>query len=206
MIRTIRLALLAILLPTAAMSHATPLYTAAGFGTADKLVTFDEVSIAPGSAVTTQFSAYGVTLSADMRRDSLFFNPANFSGAYIENTGADMPHSIFFNGPVTAAGAYWEFNSGITQRLSAYLNGNLVESYTYTNGGCCESSAFLGFANSGFDEIRLNAVDGDTSFIMDNVSFRPAQISAVPEPVSLALFGIGALGIAVMRKRKHQLR
>jgi len=207
MLRTVQFALLATVLSMANTSYATPLTTAAGFGASDVLVTFDEVAVQSATAVTTQYSQYGVTLGADIYAGTPFANPANFAGQFLANGGNNWSYSIFFNAPVSAAGAYWEFNSGVTQILAAYLGGALVESFLYTNADCCESTAFLGFTDITFDEIRLTATGdfADSSFILDNLHFRVGQDAEVPEPASLALLGLGALGMAARRKRKVQL-
>lgn len=207
MLRTVQFALLATVLSMANTSYATPLTTAAGFGASDILVTFDEVAVEAATLVTTQYSQYGVTLSDDIYGGTPFFNPANFDSQFLFSGGTKWSYSIFFNASVSAAGAYWEFNSGVTQILAAYLGGTLVESFLYTNADCCESTAFLGFADITFDEIRLTATGdfADSTFILDNLHFRVGQDVEVPEPASVALLVLGALGMAARRKRKVQL-
>jgi MYXO-CTERM domain-containing protein len=38
----------------------------------------------------------------------------------------------------------------------------------------------------------------------DNTELRTADVSAVPEPASLAVWGVGALGLAIAARRRRQ--
>ena len=184
------------------IAHATPLFSTVVFGAGDSTVTLDEVALPDGTVVTTQFSAWGVTFGPGIRIAAQTFLPEGFSGEYLDNTGElAEAYSVFFNAPVDAAGAFWEFNENATGTLSAYLNGNLIESFSFLNLECCTAADFLGFQGIIFNELRLTS-SVDTSFILDNIRFSNVDVAAVPEPLSAALFGIGALGIAAARRRK----
>jgi hypothetical protein len=192
-----------LLLPGFAL--ATPLYTNAVFGAGDKLVTFDEVPLIESAPVTNQFAAYGVTFGPGMREGENFGGAANFSGQHIASEGQQAPYSVFFTDTVDAAGAYWEFNSSTTTTIAAYLNGQLVESYLYLNTQCCQTAAFLGFQGIVFNEIRLTDLADGTSLVLDNLQFSTLAVEPnpeVPEPISAALVGIGAVGLAAARRRK----
>ena len=190
-------------------AQATPLYSNAVFGSGDSLVTFDEVPLIQSAPVTNQFAAFGVTFGPGMREGEPFFGDARFSGQHIASAGLQEPYSVFFTNTVDAAGGYWEFLEESNMTIAAYLNGQLVESYQYLNAQCCQTSVFLGFANIAFNEIRLTDLVSGTSLVLDNLQFSllPADPDPeVPEPLSAALLGIGALGLAAARRRqaRHQ--
>ena len=190
-------------------AHATPLFSDAGFGAGDSVITFNEAAVAAGSSVTNQFGSLGVSFStngpgswyASNDPDMYSGNPG-FAGRYLDTfTGGTSAttYSILFANDTDSAGAYWEFNtSSPAATFSAYLNNVLVESFDYNNVNCCSSTEFIGFSSIIFDEIRVSNITA-TNFIMDTLHFSPA--SAVPEPGSLALLGLGLGGLIFSRRK-----
>jgi hypothetical protein len=190
-------------------AHAAPLFSDAGFGAGDSVVTFNEVPVAAGASVAGQFGALGVSFStngpgswyASNDPDAYSGNPG-FAGRYLDSfTGGTHAsiYSILFANDVDSAGAYWEFNtSSPAATFSAYLNNVLVESFNYNNASCCSSTEFIGFSSVVFDEIRISNITS-TDFIMDTLRFSPA--SAVPEPGALALLGLGLAGLVFSRRK-----
>lgn len=69
-----------------------------------------------------------------------------------------------------------------------------------TQGG----DGFYGFRTTGGDQIfGVSLTNTDVAGIgFDNVTFN-ARVAEVPEPASMALFGLGMLGFAAARRRKH---
>lgn len=58
-----------------------------------------------------------------------------------------------------------------------------------------------------FRYVRLTDLEDDpNSFDLDAVGFLPGAVQPVPEPASLALFGLGTLGLAVHRRRRTRVR
>lgn len=53
-----------------------------------------------------------------------------------------------------------------------------------------------------FRYVRLTDLGDPGGFDLDAVGFLPGDVQPVPEPASLTLFGLGALGLAVGRRRR----
>ncbi|WP_321472403.1 PEP-CTERM sorting domain-containing protein [uncultured Paludibaculum sp.] len=99
-----------------------------------------------------------------------------------------------FATPVVFNGAYFAGTDNLQYDL--YLTGGLVAS-----SGSIELSSTPTFLASGYsgliDEVRVNATPG--YFVMDDVTF---NASAVPEPTSIGLVGLGLAGLLVRRFRR----
>jgi hypothetical protein len=188
--------------------QAAPLLSAAGFGAGDTTVSLNEVPLDYATAVTNQFSHLGVTFSTN--GSGAFYigngyqNSTNVSGQYLDSFAGDgggtSIYAIKFNTVVDAAGSFWEFNPSTNATFSAFLHGALVESFNYFNVDCCNSASFIGFGDINFNEIQVSQITGG-AFYMDSVLFSPA--SDIPEPASMALFGIAAAGFAAARRRRQ---
>jgi hypothetical protein len=86
-----------------------------------------------------------------------------------------------------------------------FNNGGLVMS-----GSSAMASHYLGFSGGGFDMIRLTdnccgatnvSGGGYQALVVDSIETAGA---AVPEPASVAIFGIAGLGLALARRRKQK--
>jgi hypothetical protein len=162
-------------------------------------VTFSEVPLAPNQAVTTQFAAYGVTFAPG----TFYYDPqpgffaTQAVGNYNTNNGAQTSpsqSSIFFTSTVSAADFNVLTNPGSTL-FEAFLNGSLVESFSAITN-TTDQTLFYGFRNVNFNEIRFGA-PANNAVQIDNV-----QTTAVPEPTTIAVFGLGLLGLIAARRRK----
>jgi hypothetical protein len=201
-------AVVAAVIVVAAGAQANPLATEAGFGANSTVISFSEVALASGTAVTNQFS--GVTFATNgpgnfYIGNGSYANIGHSSGAYVDSFSGGTSASVYdiiFGTNVSAAGAYWEFNAPTTTTFTAMSNGVALESFVYSNSACCDSMEFRGFEGLSFDTLRLTNITG-THFYMDQLSFTAAAaVAAVPEPTGVALFGIAALGLAFARRRK----
>lgn len=203
--------LAALLLTVATPSEATPIVAAVGLAGADATITFDEVVLAQGAAVTNQYAALGVTFESLLYYDTLF--PTNFpgiSGHRLGNflfdgtvSGLQDPFSIRFTSPVEAA--TFGLASNIAQtRLTAFYQGVGIESFLYNYPGPATGGAvaFVGFQGLLFDEIRVDiavANIAESIGLIDNVQYR---LSEVPEPGSMLLLGAGLAGLWAVRRRR----
>ncbi len=194
----------------ASAASAGPIYSASSFAPTDTTITFSEVAVTNNSAVNTQFSGFGVefgksggTVTWKMASSTLI-GGANFSGKFLFSQGATNNSSsnylnILFGSDVDAAGGFFEFNASASPiTIAAYSNNVLVEALNYTNNNCCATSAFLGFNNIVFDELRISNLK-DRTFYLHGLTF--SGVNAVPEPGSLALAGLVMGGLFTTRKR-----
>jgi hypothetical protein len=171
------------------------------FGAAN-LITFDEVILSDGTALDTQYSAYGVTFS------SLFYNPQFLNFGDVQSPGAanfppaTNPFSIYFNAPVSGATVAYATNPGDATTFTALLNGIVQETFTLPTD---LSGTHYGFFGITFNELRFAVTDNvNGAAALDNIAFTPAA-SPVPEPTSLLLLGSGVVGAtAKLRRRKQQ--
>ena len=191
--------ILAILIAAAATSAgATPILNSSnGISNANQTLTFDEHVQATGSAVTNQFADLGVVFAP-----ALYYSGqsgfANITGKTITNFSPKVPSfSMLFSQTLNAA-SFAMVSNGTIWDFEALFNGASTASFAAVVN--TSSNNFFGFSDLTFNEIRITSKSNDF-MIMDNLATRQAN---VPEPGSLALFGIAALGIAAVRRRTRR--
>jgi hypothetical protein len=117
------------------------------------------------------------------------------------------PLTFSFASPIQAFGAYFSgvqnfttdtvnFSDGTSQVLDIPEAGTssstgALDFVGFTDAGKSISSVTISAGTSGFDDIGV-----------DDVRFGP--VSAVPEPLTLSIFGAGVVGAAVLRRRKQK--
>jgi hypothetical protein len=170
-----------------------------GIGVDNPLNSISNSAMLPGLTIT------GTTNSGG---DIAVVGP-NFAGTGLAN------YSVFSN---YGAGLSFQFGSGVsaaslnvlTEFSSAYVNlvvndtlGNQLATYTVTGAPNTGAGEFIGVTSNGANIGSLVITAPGAPFPgVDQVEF--GQISSVPEPASISLFGIAALGwIGARRLRRR---
>ena len=178
-----------------------------GLPSPDQTITFNEIVLASGTPLTTQYSALGVTFSG------VFYNPqpdpfpnisvpyaGNFSATGVPPVNLTNPFSIMFTQDVTDASFAMATRVG-TSLFESYLNGVLVESFVAPTG-FSSSNDFYGFTGSFFDEIRVTVTSQNGAAVFDNLRFNYASANGVPEAgTAVGLLGIGLLALGALHRR-----
>lgn len=111
-----------------------------------------------------------------------------------------------FSTPVYAWGADFRGigNSINNSRINVFGSNAELQGSIATSSADNSSLQFIGFTSSAPVEsvLIVNTVNSADVFGMDNVQF---SITAVPEPTSIAGFGMLTIGFAVLRLRKSRL-
>ncbi len=172
---------------------ATPINGAAtGLVSPTVSIDFETPSLALGTVATNQFA--GVTFGTNFEiRDSVEF--ANITGKYLDDISSGNPGPIVFDQVLTAVSFNLRSDPGSTT-FQAFLSGALVESFSAATN-LTNTSNFYGFENILFDEIRLSGAVSN-GFNLDNLEF-----ITVPEPSSIALLGLGVIGLGAIRRRRN---
>jgi len=173
--------------------------SATGISSPVTTITFDEVALPQGTAVTNQFAASGVSFSPQM-----YYSPQtgfpNIVGNDLGNWWGPSPVqfsvTLAFTNLQTAA-AFAFASNGTNYTFEAILGGSTVDSFS-ANVGNGSANNFYGFSGISFDSIRLTSNAGDY-FLMDNVQLS----SAVPEPSTWAMLILGFAGVGYMAYRRR---
>lgn len=177
---------------------ATPIINSTGLAAPVTTVTFSELAFAQGTAITNQFAPFGVTTSGHSYNSQNNASFPGISGDYI-GVSTSVPFILSFNQTVTEA-AFGYAKNPTTVLVEALLGGSIVESFSQAVTFNNANTAFLGFTGISFDSIRVTANAGEG--LVDNVQIGSAAVPTVPTPTTLALFGLGLVGLGWSSRKK----
>ena len=175
-------------------SVATPINGAAtGLAAPDINIDFDAGALSDGTVVTTQFA--GVTFGTNFEINSGGAVAQNMLSRFLGDGNGAGPGSILLDNDAGAVGFFFRTNA-TTTTFTALLDGVLVESFAASTN-LTNTSNFYGFTDIIFDEIQISVAAG--GYNLDHFQFNDAHIS---EPGSLAVFGLGLVGLGALRRRR----
>lgn len=182
------------------LANAAPIMLSpTGLSSSDVTITWSEVVLPQESAITNQYSAFGVTFSPN----TMFYNtqPGIFpTDPHASNYSTGFQSgltSMYFTAPASGVAFNFISNAGVSN-FTALLNGNLVETFSAATDTVLGLTRFYGFTGITFNEIRFLA-PGNNAFQIDNIQIKHA---AVPEPGPLALLAAGLLSLWLSKYRR----
>lgn len=184
------------------------------FGSANATVlTFEDINLNGGTYVTIGTAGAvnygGFTFDTDWfvgstSESNSYANAAKSGSNYLSNGGnvtgltVSSPTDFTFNGAWFAAPIH--SNPAEWINITAYGAGNALIGST---GNVAIDSTHK-WVGANFANVQsLNITRGDGWFAMDDFTFNET-VNAVPEPGSVALFGLAFLGLAATRRRKQK--
>jgi hypothetical protein len=187
------------LLLSSGHAHATFINDAAtGLASPASTINFTSPALAADTVVTNQFA--GVTFSPNV-----FFSPQSGFGITPNTLGNfTFPTQPAFVNPVTLTfstaltGAAFQMAADVTPySFTALLGGTTVDSGSATVTGV---AGFFGFTGDTFDQLVITetGAGGGPYWLIGNLEL---GASAVPEPGTLALFGLGLTALGLLRRR-----
>lgn len=163
-------------------------------------------ALSAGSILTTQYSSFGVIFSAT--ENGLPVNLAvvdNYTvaagGIYLGNTDSNTflnrhdTITITFSNPVNNVSWLTESLGNLSITFNAYSSSNALLQTVVTPAAGVSWGA-TSFSVSGISRIEANQPVDNWAWGLDNLSY-----TAVPEPASALLLGLGSLGILARRRR-----
>jgi hypothetical protein len=185
-------------------AEATPItFGSSGLSSPDTLLDFEDPALFVGETITTQFSASGVTFSADVPTahwEFKTFGASTFDGitsghVFRSGTAEFSVMSIDFTAPVSDTLFNFKAAGSVDWTMTSLLGGSTVETVGFTSINNNPNSYF-GFTSSNFDEIQIANVTSFAGFELDHLQFN------IPEPSSFALVALGLTGLGIGGSRR----
>ena len=135
-------------------------------------------------------------------------NGTSFVFTRLDVIGGDELVTFTFDSPVFSWGADLRpFPGDAGETFNVALSNGATTTLTLP---ATSTAAFRGFiSDTSFTSVTFSttaalSLDGFTDFGADNVSAHTSLVAAVPEPTSLTMFGLGAMGCAAAALRRRQ--
>lgn len=204
-------AALALWAGTAKASPITPFNTEGAFTAAvsgSTVETFDNqiAGVSNGDRTTFDYGPFLIHKDSPIPGDG----QGSQAGNWRSRPSVAKPDIIVFDDMMIAWGGFIDTQSGgdgvgidVTVELQLLNNDVLVGT---VGAGSTANIGFLGFLSTvAFNSIRLTSVaPGADTYTLDNMRYKAAS-QAVPAPSSLALIGVGLLGMAGVMRRRNTL-
>lgn len=121
---------------------------------------------------------------------SAFFGPVGTTGGISQSLSTVAGQNYLINFAL-------ESDGGTPNSFSAFFGGTQLISLTDIPAGPYDFMSFVAQATSGTTTLSFDFRD-DPGFL----NFDAVSVDAVPEPVTLTIFGVGLVGAIAMRRRK----